>query len=262
MSDVYTWHQGDAPLLISVPHDGRELTPAIHKRVTPAARRLPDTDWHVARLYEFAAELGASTIVARYSRYVVDLNRPSDDTNLYEGQVATGLCPRYTFDGEPLYIDDASISDDETEQRVERYWRPYHERLEAALDELRSQHGYALLWDAHSIPSKVPLLFGGKLPVLNIGTWGDRSCDPKVSRELLDIASNSPYSAVLNGRFVGGYITRRYGRPERGVQAVQLETAQRAYMDEETGSYDEARAARFRETLQRLLETYMAAAVQ
>ena len=262
MSDVYTCRAGDTPLLISVPHDGRELPESIRARMTSRARELPDTDWHVARLYEFASELGASMIVARYSRYVVDLNRPSNDSTLYDGQVATGLCPRNTFAGEPLYVDDTPVPADEMEQRVEQYWRPYHDRLDGMLEVLRAQHGHALLWDAHSIPSRVPSLFDGELPVLNIGTWDDRSCDPGVSRELLEVANASPYSAVLNGRFVGGHITRHYGRPGEGVQSVQLEVAQRAYMDEKTGSYDAQHATRFRDTLRRLLEAYISTAVQ
>lgn len=214
---------------------------------------MPDTDWHVAELYDFARELGASLLVARYSRYVVDLNRPPDDGALYQGQVATGLCPRYTFAGDALYRGDAAVAPAELSERTERYWRPYHERLAATLDELRARHGCAFLWDAHSIPSRVPRLFDGELPVLNLGNFDGRSCDPETGRELFEIASASRYESVLNGRFKGGYITRHYGDPANGVQAMQLELAQRAYMNEATLEYDSARAARLRDTLRALL---------
>lgn len=256
MSDVYRFVAGDSPLLISVPHDGRLIPDEQRARMTEAGLAIPDTDWHVAQLYGFAAEFGASLLVARYSRYVVDLNRPPDDGAMYPGQVATGLCPRYTFAGEPLYRDDAPVAPSEVADRIERYWRPYHERLAAALDELRSRHGCAFLWDAHSIPSRVPRLFDGELPVLNLGNFDGHSCDHAIAQELAEIASASEYESVLNGRFKGGYITRHYGAPASGVQAMQLELAQRAYMDEATLEFDPPRAERLRGTLHRLLTAF------
>lgn len=258
MNDVFRFHDGDSPLLISVPHDGRKIPDELRDRMTAVGRELPDTDWHVARLYDFARGLGASMIVASYSRYVIDLNRPVTDEAMYEGQLATGLCPRYTFAGEPLYIDDDKVSRDEVERRVERYWRPYHDKLDSTLKRIFARHGKSLLWDAHSIASRVPRLFDGELPVLNLGTFDDRSCDPEVSAALLQVAADSPYEAVLNGRFKGGYITRHYGAPDRGVQAVQLELAQRAYMDEQSGEYDVGQASQIGDSLRRLLETFLA----
>lgn len=256
MSNVYRFSAGDSPLLVSVPHDGRLIPAEQRARMTEAGLAIPDTDWHVAELYDFARELGASLLVARYSRYVVDLNRPPDDVSLYEGQVATGLCPRYTFAGDHLYSDRAPLSPAEVALRIERYWRPYHDRLAQTLDELRARHGFALLWDAHSIPSRVPRLFDGELPVLNLGNFDGRSCDAAIADQLHRLASESPYSTVLNGRFRGGYITRHYGDPANGLQAVQLELAQRAYMDEATRQVDSALAERLQHTLAALLEAY------
>jgi N-formylglutamate amidohydrolase len=258
VSDVFTFHEGELPLLISVPHDGRQIPDEQRDRMTRVGLDLPDTDWHVAKLYAFARAMGASMIVANYSRYVVDLNRPVSDEPMYEGQVATGLCPRYTFAGEALYRDNAEVTRDEIDWRVDQYWRPYHARLAATLRGMLESHGKALLWDAHSIPSRVPRLFDGKLPVLNLGTFDDRSCDPVVSAALYGAASESPYTAVLNGRFTGGYITRHYGAPERGIHAVQLELAQRAYMDEDRRTYDATRASQICDSLKRLLETFLA----
>ncbi|HSN52498.1 MAG TPA: N-formylglutamate deformylase [Woeseiaceae bacterium] len=257
MSDVYRFVAGDSPLLVSVPHDGRLIPDAQRARMTAAGLAIPDTDWHVAELYDFARELGASLLVAEYSRYVVDLNRPPDNGSLYAGQVSTGLCPQYTFAGEALYREDAPVPGAEVAERTGRYWRPYHARLELALDELRARHGCAFLWDAHSIPSRVPRLFDGELPVLNLGSFDDRSCDPGLAQALHGIATASPYESVLNGRFRGGYITRHYGKPANGVQAMQLELAQRAYMDEETLQFDAARARRLRDTLRALLVAFI-----
>lgn len=256
MISIFNFHEGEAPLLVSVPHDGRLIPDGQRARMTDAGLAIPDTDWHVAQLYGFAAELGASLLVARHSRYVVDLNRPPDDESLYEGRVATGLCPRYTFAGEPLYHDDAPVQQAEVATRTERYWRPYHERLVMALDAIRARHGCAFLWDAHSIPSRVPRLFDGELPVLNLGNFDGVSCDPGLARELHGIASASPYDSVLNGRFKGGYITRHYGDPANGVQAMQLELAQRAYMDEVSRQFDASLASKLRHTLRALLVAF------
>jgi N-formylglutamate amidohydrolase len=257
MSDVFEFSPGDTPLLVSVPHDGRLIPDEQRARMTAAGLAIPDTDWHVAELYGFARDLGASLLIAQYSRYVVDLNRSPEDDSLYVGQLATGLCPQYTFAGDPLYTDGAAVTAEEAEHRVERYWRPYHARLAQALDELKSRHGCALLWDAHSIPSRVPRLFDGELPVLNLGNFDGRSCDAAIADELYRLASATPYSSVLNGRFKGGYITRQYGDPDNGVQGMQLEISQRAYMDEATLELDAGLADRLRDTLRELLGAYI-----
>lgn len=256
MSDVFRFDAGDSPLLISVPHDGRKLPGDIEAAMTPEGRELPDTDWHVARLYDFARELGASLLVAEYSRYVVDLNRPPGDESLYPGQLKTGICPVETFAGAAIYRHVSAIPDEEREQRVAGFWRPYHDKLHACLDELKERHGYALLWDAHSIPSRVPRLFDGDLPVLNIGTNGGLSCPPDVEAAVATAAQDSSHSTVVNGRFRGGYITRQYGDPDDGKFAIQLELAQRSYMDENTLAYDDLRAADVIGTLRRMLEAF------
>jgi N-formylglutamate amidohydrolase len=253
MTDCYSFHQGDSPLLVSVPHDGRGLPATIAATMTDAGKSLPDTDWHIARLYDFVKEFGASMIVATMSRYVVDLNRPADDASMYEGQRSTGLCPLQTFDGRELYNADASI---DIEDRLKRYWRPYHDKLQQVLDTSRDNHGYALLWDAHSIASRMPTLFDGELPILNIGTYDGHSCAAFLSDAVLQAAQESPYEAVFNARFKGGYTTRHYGQPAQNIHAVQLELAQRAYMDERTREYDADKASQLRDTLRRMLAAF------
>ncbi len=257
--NVYTYHQGSLPLLISVPHDGIHVPAEIKSRMTPEGQALPDTDWHVAELYDFARELGASLLVANYSRYVVDLNRPASDDDLYPGQVATGLCPLQTFSGEAIYTD-AGVSSAEKAARLAQYWQPYHDRINTELNAMRAAHGYALMWDAHSIPSLVPRLFAGVLPELNLGTNDGKSCAPAVEAAVVGVVRAAAYSNAVNGRFKGGYITRHYGRPADGVHAMQLEIAQRAYMNEDSGVFDAAKAARLRLTLRALLQAYVDAA--
>lgn len=244
MTDVFEFSRGTLPLLISVPHAGTRLPPSMREHLTDAALALPDTDWFVDRLYEFAAATGASVIKANYSRTVIDLNRPPDDAPLYPGQAGTGLCPTTRFDGEPLYKDGTGPDCAGIERRISRFWTPYHDRISAELARLQGIHGTVLLWDGHSIRSHVPRLFEGRLPDLNIGTADGKSCAPAIANKVVGLAEGQTlFSAVLNGRFKGGYITRHYGNPAEGVHAVQLEIAQACYMSEtQKPSYDKARA--------------------
>lgn len=247
-------HRGELPLLVSQPHDGTGLPESIAARMTAEARGVPDTDWHISRLYRFARAMGASVLRPHWSRYVVDLNRPPDDVSLYPGQNTTGLCPVTRFDGGPVYRDGQSPSEDEVAERVQRYWRPYHHALQAEIDRLRQQHGAVLLWEAHSIRGECPYLFDGRLPDLNIGTASGASCDAaRVARIESILAGQAGFDWVVNGRFKGGYITRHYGRPGASVDAVQLEIAQRTYMDERSFDYLESQAAVLQSLLKRLL---------
>jgi N-formylglutamate amidohydrolase len=234
---------GNAPLLVSMPHLGTDLPPGFAARLSALAQALPDTDWHVDRLYDFAGALGASVLRARYSRYLIDLNRPPDDAPLYPGAAGTGLCPTTLFDGTALYRDGVPDTA-ETAERVRTYWQPYHDALARELERIRARFGFALLFDAHSIRSEVPRLFDGRLPDVNLGTGGGTSADEPLARALVgECGRQQAYDFVLNGRFKGGYITRRYGRPDEHVHAVQLELAQRTYMDEDPPfEFDEARA--------------------
>jgi len=254
-TDIYTLHHGSAPLLVSLPHDGSAIPEALAARMVPAARGAPDTDWHVSRLYAFARELGASLLVPRYSRYVIDLNRPRDDTSLYPGQNTTGLCPMVRFSGEPVYRDGEAPDADEVAARIETYWRPYHEALTGELQRLRALHGRVVLWEGHSIRGEVPFLFEGRLPDLNLGTASGASCSPVLQRKLEAVlTAQSRYDWVANGRFKGGHITRHYGDPAAGVDAVQLEVSQRIYMDEASFAYDEDKAPRAQAMIRSLLE--------
>ncbi len=260
MTAIFAFSPGSAPLLISIPHDGRYIPPEMAQGMTKIGRTIPDTDWDVIRLYAFAGELGASVLAANYSRYVVDLNRSASDEVLYPGQFSTSVCPAASFSGEALYLADKVPDDREKHRRIHAYWRPYHEKIAATLAEIKMRFGYALLWDAHSIPGEVPLLFPGRLPDLNIGSNGGRSCAPAMELALAAAADASPHSSVLNGRFKGGYITRHYGDPANDVHAIQLELAQRCYMDEKSLRYDEEAAAKLGETIRRMLRAFMTSA--
>ncbi|NOV25186.1 N-formylglutamate deformylase [Cupriavidus necator] len=256
---AFTLHRGTRPLLVSMPHVGTHLPASVSQRLTAEARTVPDTDWHLERLYDFARELGASVLVATHSRYVVDLNRPPDNANLYPGQDTTGLCPVDTFDKTRLYADGNGPDDAEIAARRDAIWHPYHQALAAELARLKAAHGTVALWDAHSIRSVLPRFFDGKLPDFNLGTANGDSCDAALASQLLEQASAVPgLTAVLNGRFKGGYITRQYGKPADGVHAVQLELSQCAYMSEVYPfAYDEALATALQPALRGMLATVL-----
>ena len=254
----FVFHPGTAPLLISMPHAGTALPPEIAQALTAPAREVHDTDWHMPDLYAGAQALGASVLAATYSRYVVDLNRPPNGESLYPGQSVTGLCPVDSFADTPLYTDGRTHVDAaEVERRRATYWQPYHAQLRAELERLLALHGKVVLWDAHSIRSVLPRFFEGKLPDLNLGTADGASCDPAWAQQLLHIAQQAPgHTAVLNGRFKGGYITRHYGEPARGIHAVQLEMTQCSYMQEQMPfDFLPVRTARIQPTLQQLLQS-------
>ncbi|MCA9626788.1 MAG: N-formylglutamate deformylase [Myxococcales bacterium] len=247
----FTLYRAESPLLISVPHAGTALPEDLMTRLTPFARMLPDTDWHVEKLYDFAAGLGVTCLFARYSRYLIDLNRDPSGASLYPGMSVTQLCPTTSFSGETLYAAGDEPGEQEIRERRARFFEPYHETLRAELDRLKARHGFAVLLDGHSIRAEVPRFFAGRLPDLNLGTADGRSCAAALERVAEGVFEASGATWVKNGRFKGGFITRSFGVPERGVHALQLEMAQAAYMDEAPPFPWEATRAR---PLQRILE--------
>lgn len=256
--DPFEFQSGHLPLLISIPHAGTRLTPAVEKGLTDEARPLQDTDWHIPQLYDFARAMGASILVGNYSRLVIDLNRPADDKPLYT-TATTGLFPDVLFDGRPSFLPNAAPSDLVRAEYLQNIWQPYHQQLQDELARLKAQHGYALLFDAHSIASVIPRLFDGKLPDLNLGTNGGESCPASLSDRLVtSCQQQQQFSYVLNGRFKGGYITRAYGQPQQNQHAVQLELAQVNYMSEQTFEFEAARAAPLQHLLQQMIESMLA----
>lgn len=257
-----TLHQGSSPLIISFPHSGTELTEGLCERLTERAVGVPDTDWHVPQLYDFATHLDASRIHAKYSRYVIDMNRDPSGASLYPGQATTDLVPTELFDGAPIYRDGQAPSDAEIEDRRQQYHQPYHEALTELIATGKARHGYAVLWDAHSIASVVPRLFKGQLPDLNLGTNGGTTCAPGVQERAIKSMSAQPhYKTIANGRFKGGWITRNYGDPDNNIHALQMEIAQTAYMLESPPwTFDEDKAAQLRPVLKSMIEAALDAA--
>ena len=256
-NDVFTLHSGSAPLLVSVPHSGTLIPAELQSRYTERALKTEDTDWHLDALYSFAVDMGASLIVPRYSRYLIDLNRPSENTPMYAGANNTELCPTRFFTGDPLYRDGQAPDDAEITRRTDTYWRPYREAIDAELARIQARHGHAVLFDAHSIKSQLPWLFDGQLPDLNLGTVEGASCSPDLRKALTKVLQmQDTFSHVVDGRFKGGHITRHCGQPALGLHAVQLEMCWRCYMPEEPPfALDPCRSARVMPVLRALVQT-------
>ncbi len=257
---AYALMQGTAPILVSMPHIATHIPQALAHDFVPQALTVQDTDWHLATLYGFVGELGASVLQPSVSRYVIDLNRPpsADAQPMYAGSNNTELCPTRFFTGESLYKTACAPNAQAIAARREQYWQPYHTALANELARIQSVHGYAVLWDAHSICSQLPWLFDGKLPDLNIGTANGAAAHPSITEAIAQVCeSQNRYTHVVNGRFKGGYITRHYGKPAQQVHAIQLEQCWSTYMLEQSPyAYAPAIAAQ----IQPLIKSMMQAA--
>ena len=254
----------DAPLIVSIPHAGADLLGFESAFVDPWLAR-KDADWRLEDLYDFAAALGATVLRTKLSRSIIDVNRDPSGASLYPGQATTELVPTTTFDGEALYPPGGAPNAAEIAERRRLYFDPYHAALRAEIGRLQRKHKRLALFDAHSIRSEVPRLFEGELPVFNLGTNSGASCDPGLRETVADILKASGQTIVIDGRFKGGWITRAYGRPGEGVEALQLELACRAYMHEPARPapdnwptpIDERRAAPTRATIRRAFEAML-----
>jgi formiminoglutamase len=257
-------HHGDAPLVVSFPHTGIEIPPAIESSLVSPWLARKDADFWVDVLYDFAHDMGATTLRTALSRTVIDVNRDPSGASLYPGQATTGLCPLETFDGELLYAPGHEPDAAEIARRRVAYFDPYHTALAFELQRLRARHAYVVLFDAHSIRSQVARLFEGTLPQFNIGTNNGATCDTALTTAIEKICDASSFDRVTNGRFRGGWITRHYGKPENGIHAVQMELAMRGYLHEPTekltdanwpAPLDDAHAATLRVALRDILDT-------
>lgn len=257
MPEVFEYHQGHSPLLVSFPHDGVAFPSELKAGLSEVGLGNVDCDWFISKLYPKLKKLDVSYLKAVFSRYVVDLNRSTEGELLYPGKMETGICPLTSFDGEDIYKNGDEPTEDEIQTRIGSYWRPYHNHIESELERIKSLHGYAILWDAHSIRAEVPNLFEGVLPDLNFGTDDGRSCQAQLTDKLVSQSEEySNYSVVLNGRFKGGYITRHYGDPDNDIHAMQLEINQSTYLrPSKEPSIDNEKVNKLSELLEQLIQS-------
>ncbi len=229
---MVTIKQGDSPLILAQPHGGTYIPDNLMARLTPLGKGLNDTDWHISQLYD-SLTADVTIVAAQYHRYIIDANRDPSGISLYPGQNTTTLCPLTDFDGKDLWQKGQTPSEDEIADRTAIYHQPYHQALQSEIDRVKAKHGYAILYDCHSIRSNIPFLFEGTLPVFSIGSNLGATCAPQIEQAVLDICKSARnYDHVINGRFKGGWTTRHYGQPKNHVHAIQMELAQRCYMSE------------------------------
>lgn len=260
MTRIFQHHipsSAEVPILLSVPHCGTEFPEELREEFSHEWIKNPDdTDWFVQTLYDFAPEMGIGMISANISRWVIDLNRNPDQKPLYsDGRLITGLCPTTTFLGEPLYRDGRrEVGHDEVRRRLDTYFRPYHNKLQALLDELISRHGRVLLWDCHSIRQKVITIQKDAFPDLILGDADGTSASPGLIEGALSVLDHSSYQTRHNFPFKGGYITRHYGKPGQNQHALQLEMTKVNYMDNSETTYDTHRAEKMRTVLKQVFQ--------
>lgn len=257
MTKIYTTHLPfKVPLLLSMPHSGigfpEEIKSNIKKELVECP---PDTDWHLSLLYDFADEIGASTIQANYSRYVIDLNRSSENKALYnDSRTITDLVPVKTFSEKEIYNQGAEPDEKEVNRRKELYYLPYYQKITEILDGLKKQFGYALFWDCHSIKRYVPSIRKESFPDLILGSNDEKSADPKMIKIVLEkLRENKSLIVNHNEPFKGGQLTRTFGRPQDGFHALQLEMSQDVYMNEESLEFDNKKSDLIRPLLKNAL---------
>lgn len=252
--NVFNVFSGDGPVILAQPHGGTDVPEDVFARLNPVGQGLSDTDWHIDQVYDGLLD-GASAVRSNIHRYVIDANRDPSGASLYPGQNTTTLCPLTDFDGNDIWRAGQAPSEDEVEQRRAAFHAPYHAALAAEIDRVHAQYGVAIIYDCHSIRSDIPFLFAGTLPVFNIGTNGGVTCAHRIEHLVqAQCVAASKFDTVLNGRFKGGWTTRHYGHPGVGKHAIQMELAQRAYMDDAAPwAYRPDRAAHVRPVLADIL---------
>ncbi|WP_371224674.1 N-formylglutamate deformylase [Roseovarius sp. 2305UL8-3] len=252
MTDPVEIHRGDSPVILGLPHTGTHVPADVRSKLNARGRALADTDWNIHKLYDGLLP-GATTVRATFHRYVIDANRDPSGASLYPGQNTTGLVPLTDFEGDDIW--GQAPSGGEIEHRRELFHAPYHAALEAEMARVQKRHGVAILYDCHSIRSRIGFLFDGTLPDFNIGTNGGTTCAPMIAKAVEDICQTAEgYTSITDGRFKGGWTTRHYGRPEQGWHAIQMELAQSTYMEEASPwPYLHDRADRLRVHLKEIL---------
>jgi N-formylglutamate deformylase len=245
------------PVILSVPHSGVEFPEELKSHYRSEMAVQPDdTDWFVHDLYNFAPELGITVIHAKYSRWVIDLNRDPESKPLYtDGRIITALAPTTDFLGNEIYVDKKFVpSPEEIERRLETYYRPYYQKIESLLMDRIEEFGQVLLWDAHSIRRFIPTIREEPFPDLILGDNDEKSARKEIIEIALNGLKRGKYGVNHNSPFKGGYITRHFGNPEKNVHALQLEMAKIHYMDDDELTFSENRAEEMRKVLRPVFE--------
>lgn len=247
------------PIIVSSPHSGTVFPDDLIEYYDQDLIQAPeDTDWFVHQLYDFVTEMGITMITAKYSRWVIDLNRDPNSQPLYnDGRIITELCPTKTFNGQPLYVDGYQIKKEEIDRRLEKYYWPYYQQIQKVLDQLKEEFGYVIFWDAHSIRQYVKTIQTDQFPDLILGDNDGKATINSLSGAVLEQLKRSGHQTNYNSPFKGGHLTRYFGKPELNQHALQLEMTKVNYMNDEELEYHPNRAGRMRETLNSVFEVML-----
>ncbi len=234
------------PIVVDVPHAGEWIPPAVEQEMT-VGNRPPkrDLDLFTDRIWHDAPAHGATIVESKVSRYVIDLNRAADDISgaAVAGASAVnepgyykerGVVWRTTTDGTPVMA--APMTLEAFERRIATFWQPYHDALRHEIDRVRSEFGFCILVDGHSMPSlgRTSRRSNNRRADIVPGDLDGCSCNSAVSRIVTDHFRGVGYSVRPNDPYKGGWITRNYGAPAEGVHAIQIEVNRDLYMDERT----------------------------
>ena len=245
------------PFVLSIPHCGIKFPSELKNYFEPHLIKSPDdTDWFLDILYDFAEEMGITIIKAVYSRWVIDLNRTPENQSLYnDGRIITSLCPTTTFFGEELYINEADRPDkQEVERRLEKYYWPYHNKIDELLQSYKEEFGQVLFWDAHSIRRNVKTIQKEDFPDLILGNDDLKTAGRTFINSTLQCLASDKFKVKHNTPFKGGYITRSKGNPNENIHALQLEMCKDLYMSNKETSYDAVKAMRVKKLLKNTFE--------
>ena len=246
--DIVRPAQQRVPFVFNSPHSGRAYPDEMIKNSRLTAHSLRQSeDVFVDHLFDCVVEIGAPLLRARFPRAWLDVNREPYEldpqlfserlpahANTRSVRVAGGLgtIPRLVAENQPIYSTPPTL--EEATLRIESVYRPYHQTLRHLIAETVVEFGHATLIDCHSMPSRGARKEGGSRPDVIIGDRYGTSCNGSISRELMKRFEEHGYSVARNKPYAGGFITEHYGRPLKGLNAVQIELNRSLYMDEST----------------------------
>jgi N-formylglutamate amidohydrolase len=236
------------PFVFGSPHSGTSYPRAFleaSQLSTLDLRRSEDT--YVDRLIMPAVQKGAPMIAARFPRCYCDVNREPYEldprmfsdavpafANTASLRVAGGLgtVPRVVGDRQSIYRRKLPIAD--AMERVEKLYKPYHSALRRALAQTHVRFGASVLMDCHSMPSIIRTASGTLSTDFVVGDRFGASCAPEISETIVETLRDLGFTVARNKPYAGGFITEHYGRPDKGIHAVQLEINRGLYMNERT----------------------------
>lgn len=236
------------PFVFNSPHSGRRYPQDLLDRSRLDSHGLRRSEDHfVDELFAAAITFGAPLLVANFPRAYVDVNRePYElDPKMFDGplpsyanigspRVAGGLgtIPRIVAENMEIYRHRLPV--EEAIHRIETIYKPYHAALRRLIARTHARFGFCVLIDCHSMPGNIRLAGTGEKPDFIIGDRYGSSASASLSRASLDILQDLGFNAVRNKPYAGGFITEHYGRPARGLHALQVEISRALYVNETT----------------------------